>query len=375
MKKINYYLTTLLLLSPLVTNANSTQELSTTNNELNYTGGADAQQYRSIVLSSSQFSLYLCNSDKVEYNLAKIDMIPQIPYSNMTFQSGPSSYNNYLFESTITSYKIVPWYSSTKFNGANMGPTNDLVPRSIYKQETTAWDGRGSPIMNDDRKMRNNIAATGGVRVNHGFYIYKGTERVPEGKYTLAPINGNKLMDYNCIDDKGNIQETISIIMKPITSIQTVTSCVPDKKIDKINMDPVALATLEAANSSGGTVGTKSYSFGLKCDPNVAVNFSLVDLLDTSNVSYISKLSNDSTAKGVGYTVSYGSRALRFGPDISSAFPSGDTTVDRILIKRTEVSGANIPVSYSLNFSYAPTGETLSQGTANSTIGITYSYQ
>lgn len=382
MKKITYSLAISLLLSSFVASADESltikennKEIHSINDTLYYTGAADAQQYKSLVYNSGSTSHYLCNATDTgfSYDLAKIVMIPRVTYSNMSFSSGVGWGTLYLFETNIPAYKISPWYSTSSFNGGENMPSTGIKQASIFYQQTTVWQGE---MPDAQRKMTNNTPTTGGVRVDHGFYIYKGADRVPTGKEQLFPVPvKNILMDYNCLDKNGKIREINHITMTELNTYRVVTSCVPDKKTDIVKMEPISLADLEAAKTSGSTVGTVSQGFSLKCDPNVQVWLSLVDLTDQTNVSYISKLTADSTAKGVGYSVSFTSKKLRFGPDISAAFPEGDTTVDRALIKTTSAYGSSIPLIYSLNFSYAPTGEEISKGTANSLIGITYSYQ
>ncbi|WP_392551473.1 hypothetical protein RHO14_08260 [Orbus wheelerorum] len=382
MKKITYSLAISLLLSSFVASADGpliikedNKIIRSINDTLYYTGAADAQLYQSLVYNSGSNAHYLCNATATDfsYDLGRIEMIPRVTYSNMSFSSGVGWGMLYLFETNIPAYKIAPWYSTSNFNGGENMPSTGIKQASIYYQTTTVWQGN---MPDAQRKMTNNTSTTGGVRVDHGFYIYKGTDRVPAGDEKLYPVpNETLLMDYNCRDTKDHIREINHIIMTPLNTNRVVTSCVPDKKTDIVKMEPISLADLEAAKTSGSTVGTVSQGFSLKCDPNVQVWLSLVDLTDQTNVSYISKLTADSTAKGVGYSVSFSSKKLRFGPDISAAFPSGDTTVDRALIKTTSAYGSSIPLIYSLNFSYAPTGEEISKGTANSLIGITYSYQ
>ncbi|WP_392563997.1 hypothetical protein RHO13_12555 [Orbus wheelerorum] len=380
MKKITYSLAISLLLSSFVARSDeqgiitSTQLINANNSTLYFSGGADAQYYRSTIYNSGTNPIQLCNSPKIDYNLAEIKMVPKIAYSNSTFDKGDGFKTLYLFESSIPAYKIVPWYSTHNFNGQDMPSTGQEI-RSIHKYPASAWKGLKT---NEERKRQNNMDSTGGVRVDNGFYIYKGAERAPDGRSFINPMpSPPNLMDYECYDDKGAIREVIHVTMNEMEIINQVRACVPDTEDDVVKMEPISLADLEAAKSSGSTAGSVSKGFSLKCDPNVRVWFSIVDLTKRGigNTSYIAKLTDDSTAKGVGYSVSYGSKKLRFGPDVSAAFPEGDTTVDRALIKTTSAHGSNIPVLYSLNFSYAPTGEEISKGTANSVIGITYSYQ
>jgi len=382
MKKTKYCLTVLLLFPMFITNAEAIPYRDQIlhdfkgDGRLEYKGSADAIQYKSIVLGTSSNPIRICNDPSVTYNLKWIRMQPLIPPSNETFSSGPSFSTLNLFDSRVPAYKIVPWYTTNELNGADMNQTG-MSQRSIPTTYAHAW-GNGTFLMyNDQRTMKHNTATTGGVRVDHGYYIYKGAERVPAGEYQIAPEGGLYLMRYDCFDDNSVIREQVFVKMAKLTAIHYVSTCVPDKQSDVIKMGAISISVLEAAKTNGVTAGSVTHSFSLKCDPNVSVNLSVVDLLRKGNeLTKISSLTSDSTAKGVGYTVSYNSKVLKFGPDISSAFlPGEESTVDRVFIKKTDNFGANIPVSYSLKFSYAPTGETISKGTANSLIGITYSYQ
>jgi len=341
---------------------------------LRYSGSADAIQYKSIVLGTGSNAMRICNDPSVTYNLKWIRMQPLIPPSNETFSSGPAHSTVNLFDSRVPAYKIVPWYTTNELNGADMNQTG-MSQRSIPTTYAHAW-GNGTFLMYNDQRTAKHNTDSNGVRVDHGYYIYKGAERVPAGEYQIAPKGGLYLMRYDCFDDNNVIREQAFVKMDELKAIHSVSTCVRDKQFDVINMGVISISDLEAAKTNGVIAGSVNHSFSLKCDPNVSVNLSVVDLLQKGNTTSISSLTSDSTAKGVGYTVSYKSRALKFGPDISSAFkPGEESTVDRVFIKRTDNSGANIPVSYSLTFSYAPTGETISKGTANSLIGITYSYQ
>lgn len=377
MKKIKYYVAALVVIFCFISGHSMAEIIYrnplmlSVNGKFEYTGAADAQKYQSIIMNSGQHSIYLCNSDKTTYNLKYIKMVPRGIYTGKSFKSNSATFPVYLFETNIPAYKVTPWYTSNLFNGEHMSAT--MVPTSIYHSETIVWDSKGRPIADANRRAQNFMDASGGVRANNGFYMYRGAEHIDGGEYTLNALPTNTLMEYYCYDDTDAVREVQPVQMVPITVIHKIVSCDPVETGKTIVMPSVSIAAIEAAKNTDNLISTATRTFSLKCDPGVKVFFSVVDLVDQSNTSTTSKLTAASTATGVGYGVSFGTRLMRFGPDVSASVD--DNSIDRALIKETSGTNGNIPVSYSLIFGYKANGDAVSEGVANGIIGITYSYQ
>lgn len=376
MKKIKYYVAALVIFCFM--SGHSLAEIIyrtpltvTSSGLFEYSGAADAQVFQSIIINSGQRSVNICNSDKTTYNLKYIKMIPRGLFTGKSFRTNSATPSVYLFSTSIPAYKVTPWYTSNAFNGEHMSAT--MVPTSIYHSETIVWDSKGRLMMDSQRKATNQADSTGGVRAYNGYYIYRGEEHIEGGEFTLNALPTNTLLEYYCYDDTDAVREVQPVQMLPILIKHTIASCDPVETGITIPMPSVSIAAIEAAKNTDNLLSTATRTFSLKCDPAVKVYFSVVDLVDQTNTSTTSKLTAASTATGVGYGVMFGTRLMRFGPDVSAKV--NDNSIDRALIKETSGTNGNIPVSYSLIFGYKANGDAVSDGVANGIIGITYSYQ
>ena len=132
------------------------------------------------------------------------------------------------------------------------------------------------------------------------------------------------------------------------------------------------LVTMPQANtkdlpSVGATTGTTPFSLSLNCDPGVRVAVTVTDATTPSNGSNTLSLTADSTAKGIGYQLSYANVPILYGPDSSAA---GNT--NQIMVSSSPTSGGAFSVP--LKASYIRTG-VVNPGTANAKATFTMSYQ
>lgn len=119
--------------------------------------------------------------------------------------------------------------------------------------------------------------------------------------------------------------------------------------------------------SVGATTGSTPFSLSLNCDPGVRVAVTVTDATIPSNRSNTLSLTADSTAKGIGYQLSYADTPILYGPDSSIA---GNT--NQISVSSSPTSGGVYSVP--LKASYIRTGN-INPGTANAKATFTMSYQ
>lgn len=258
-----------------------------------------------------------------------------------------------LIDSGVAGLKLAPYLNSTLFN-ADIGNTYIRAP-------TTSKVVYNGYIDDSYRK------GAFGFRVTTGVRVFRGAEGIESGMV----IPRQPMYMYTCYDTAGVARETTTILVDNIPLNINVLSCTPDTKSFTINMDGVPLSNIENASSTT-SINTKRQTFSLKCDTNISVYYSIVDLIDLSNNSTTSTLTADSTATGVGFAITTtDGTLLNYGVDGSAAgiqekkYPLGKT-------------GQSYPyiLSHQLGFSYVrKTGEPIKTGTAKSLIGITYSYQ
>lgn len=117
----------------------------------------------------------------------------------------------------------------------------------------------------------------------------------------------------------------------------------------------------------GATTGATSLNLSLDCDAGARVAVTLSDVTTPSNRSTTLSLTQDSTAKGIGYQISFGGVPIAFGADSAVA---GNT--NQIFVSPRPTSGG--PLSVPLSVSYVRTGP-VSPGSANAKTTFTMSYQ
>lgn len=323
----------------------------------NISGPADSTSYGTTIASAGLQYPDLCRSNAVTYNLARVDYVPVGRFVG-TYQATSAHPVLDLYDSGYEGFALMPTYRSYSFNQNSMGTS--ATGKAIPRNPQTAWTGSIK-----DANRKNGAFQTGAI-----FYIYKGPGR-PVG---VGTIPRQTVYQYLCYDENNVLQEIDNINYNGATITGSVTGCTPDSPTATIDMNAIPISQIE--NSAETTlIGTKSYTFGLKCDPNVAIYYSIVDLTDSTNMTTTAILTKDSTATGVGFAVSSSSGTLlKFGPDGSS---KGIPNQTKYFLKSTAgATTSNIPIILPLNFSYVrKQGEVLKTGSAKALIGITYSYQ
>lgn len=299
--------------------------------------------------SSGDYVRQICNNKSLTYDLSKIIYTPIATFA------GYGQAGLIFRESGAPGLSTVPSLMSQLFN-ADIGPNQyvsmPIEPKVVY---------RGG--MSDDWRK-----GVYGFRVTTGVRVYRSSGSIENG----SVIPRQPLYMYTCYDMNGVARETSTILLDNVPLTINVVGCTPESKSTAISMTGVPVANIENAASST-LIGTQQQTFSIKCDPSVSIYYSVVDLNDPTNISTTSTLTPDSTAAGIGYTItsSDGTR-LQFGPDGSAVGIPGQTKY--FLGKATEENG--FLFSHQLGFSYVrKPGEAVKTGSAKSLIGITYSYQ
>lgn len=317
------------------------------------TGPADGtmNQYRKVFAVNGGSPLRACNNRSLNYSLSKVLYEPiAIPAGELIFTGGGGE----LFETGIKGLiMLMQMGAASGITATGMNAT-PLPSKSLV-----VWSG-----------WQPNSSRLNGFTWFPTITMVKGKDRIEPG--TVIPRQS--LYTLTCFDPNGVAREINTIVLEEITVESTVTTCAPDANIRTINMEGVPIANIENASSST-LIATKQQTFGLKCDPNIQLKYSIVDLNDPTNRTTTSTLTDDSTASGVGYTITAanGTR-LPFGPD-GSAQGIPDQTKYSIGVAGN-AEGKNNPMSLTLGFSYVrKPEEIIKTGAAKSLIGITYSYQ
>ncbi|RWR01053.1 hypothetical protein ED28_16525 [[Pantoea] beijingensis] len=316
-------------------------------------GPVDNMDYGTVVWATGMWTEPLCRSSDVNYTLGSIVYEPIATWTGRTYQATPAHVPIPLFESGVTGF-----YFSQKGGNAR-----DPAPFNFYPlptAPTTVWSGY----------IENAARVEKGFGMVSGMNLYKDEHRI-DG-VNIIPVK--RMYRYLCKDDRGATQEIYNYVTRPIYINSIVRGCTPDKGAVILDMDKIAQGTVENADPST-LLGTKQSTFSLKCDPDVRVYMSIVDLSDTKNISDTASLTPDSTATGVGFAVtSENGTRLRFGPDGSAANVPGQQKY-YLQYSGTIPSKDNI-VNARFGFSYVRKPEQeVKAGTAKAVIGITYSYQ
>lgn len=331
-------------------------------NPLTLTQNADSFNYGQLIVTTGSTRLSnpgICSDSSLNYTLTRIDF--RVPGALLgTYSSGSASQTLYLYDVGVPGFAVTPLYNSWQFN-ADL-TKNNTINRPIPMQQGTAW--RGNPGVEQARRITGKVFDTFGQ-----VYIYKDATRLQSGTQVIPQ---QTVLQYLCYDSAGTLQEISSMRISALTVNANLSTCTPDSASSVIAMDSVPLKTIQDA-SEDTLVSSKSQTFSLTCDPSIRLKFSVNDQNDPSNTSRVSSLTSDSTATGVGYGIMYNSTRLTFGPDSSAMNTPGVTQLELATPAQT---AANPRVSYNLVFGYVrKTGEEVKKGTANSLVGITYSYQ
>lgn len=309
-----------------------------------------------IIANSGSRQQVICNNRNISYDLAKIEYTPLATWTGNSYQSSSAAKKVYLFESGVQALNYAPSIRGDTFNS---GITGNGVFNPAPPEPMVVWTGN----------MANSYRVSPGFWTFTLMYVYRGAERLENA--TIVP--SQPLFRFTCYDKNNVAQETTTIVAGDLYVYVDVATCTPDAKATKVIMDGIPVANIENAASSV-LIGTKQQTFSLKCDPNIKVSYSVVDLNDRTNNTNTSTLTSDSTAAGVGYAITSPSGArLQFGPDGSAVGIPGQI---KYFLGNSGTAAANNPMSFQLGFSYVrKPEETIKTGTAKSLIGITYSYQ
>lgn len=178
------------------------------------------------------------------------------------------------------------------------------------------------------------------------------------GVYQTPTINAAILTAYN------NETKTAKVIVYPVTITVTASGCTVGTKSANVDLGNIDIHTLPTV---GSTSPSGSFTVGLTCDANIAVNAVMTDQTTPSNTSSVVSLTGNSTASGVGVQFFYnGTGPLMMGPDS----PAAGTTNQFFIQTTTAAQTLSLP----FQAQYIRTGE-LVPGTANALASITFSYQ
>lgn len=188
-------------------------------------------------------------------------------------------------------------------------------------------------------------------------FIKTGTA-LKSGVYQIPTIDAAVLTAYN------NEVKTAKVIINPTTITVTASGCTVGTKSASVDLGTLDIRTLPTV---GSTSPSGTFTVGLTCDANVAVNAVMTDQTTPSNTSSVVTLTGDSTASGVGVQFFYnGTGPLMMGPDSSAA-----GTTNQFFIQSTTAAQT---LSLPFQAQYIRTGE-LVPGSANALASITFSYQ
>lgn len=188
-------------------------------------------------------------------------------------------------------------------------------------------------------------------------FIKTGTA-LKSGVYQTPTINAAILTAYN------NETKTAKVIINPTTITVTASGCTVGTKSANVDLGTLDIRTLPTV---GSTSPSGSFTVGLTCDANIAVNAVMTDQTTPSNTSSVVTLTGESTASGVGVQFFYnGTGPLMMGPDSSAA-----GTTNQFFIQTTTAAQT---LSLPFQAQYIRTGEIV-PGTANALASITFSYQ
>jgi type 1 fimbria pilin len=188
-------------------------------------------------------------------------------------------------------------------------------------------------------------------------FIKTGTA-LKSGVYQTPTINAAILTAYN------NEVKTAKVIINPTTITVTASGCTVSTKSASVELGNIDIHTLPTV---GSTSPSGSFTVGLSCDANIAVNAVMTDQTTPSNTSSVVTLTGESSASGVGVQFFYnGTGPLMMGPDSSAA-----GTTNQFFIQTTTAAQT---LSLPFQAQYIRTGEVV-PGTANALASITFSYQ
>lgn len=315
------------------------------------TGPADAGTFASTIATWGNTGYTnICSSETLNYSVGRIELTSLLPFTGRTYQPTSAHQVFYLYESGVEGLAFNPIIGG-QWLQAPMGNSRSLIPGT-----SVVYTGN---VNNNNRKTAFPSFISAG--------LLKDAGRILVGQ-TLMPARG--IHRFDCYDTNNVLQEAITVGYNPYTIYSSVTSCRPNESNYLIKMKDLSLDDVERA-SVGTTFESVQRGFSLNCDPNINLYVTVNDLVDPTNLTNRSKLTPDSTAKGVGFQVSTNAgNLINFSPPGSTP---GMASRNQLYVKRT--ASNNELVNFSLMFNYLKTDNEISEGKARSIIGVTYSYQ
>lgn len=344
--------------SPSLAIPDTQRRFSLSNSSLTISGPADSasNSMGKTILNSGSRSFIICNNPNLVYDLGRIEYTPLATWTGETFSAGASFTPYYLYQSGVKGLRLGPFIRGDRFTS---GLTGNGVFNPAPPDRLDVWTGN----------INNSNRISTGIVTFALMYLNKGADRLDNS--TVLPEQSVYM--YTCYDNNNVAQETNTFILNSLPINNNVTGCTPDAKATTVNMEGIPAVTIENAAPST-LISTRLQTFSLKCDPNILLRYSVVDLNDPTNNTITSTLTSDSTATGVGYAITSptGTR-LQFGPDGSASGIPGQI---KYYLGVSGTAAANNPISFQLGFSYVrKPEEVVKSGSAKSLIGITYSYQ
>lgn len=339
------------LLVPLYANAVEHRTVTLGVNGPSVSGPADRASYASTVATYGNSGYTnVCSSETLDYTVGRIDITTILPYTGRTHQPTSSHQVYYMFDMGVDGLAFDAnvnggWLQTPMANG-----------RSIIPGTNTVFTGA---VDNTSRKTRFPTSAFS--------FILKDAGRVLVGQ---TPVPGNDVYRFECYDNSGALQETITVRYNAFTIYSSVTTCTPNTTEYLIRMRDLNLEDVEKA-SVNTIFESVERTFNLTCPTGIDLYLTVNDLVDSGNLTQISKLTSDSTGKGVGFQAStLSGRVFTLSPPGSTPGIPGR---DQVWVKKTTTN--NEAVSFSLKFNYLKTDNEVSEGKVRSILGITYSYQ
>lgn len=191
----------------------------------------------------------------------------------------------------------------------------------------------------------------------------KTSPRLMSGTYSVPGFN---IGYFNGSDITGMYDATKRAVNIAATTFNVnATSCsIASSKAIAI---PIGDYAQKNFTGVGALVGSATANIDLICASNVVLKATVTDQSNISNRSDIINLSSGSTAKGVGFKLFYNGMALYMGPDSSIG-----GNINQFSILTTNATSA---ITVPLTARFVQTSSSVSSGTANALISITFSYQ
>lgn len=317
------------------------------------TGPADRQTFAASIVSMGNAAYNnACSSTNISYDVSEVRLVSLMPYTGRNDPATVSFAARYLYDIGVPGLAYTPYIIGNWMQG-EMASTNGtgLIPGT-----TVAWKGY---MPNASRTSAFYNMARGNVLKDAG--------RILEGSTT---VSAQDYYRFECYDTDGTLQETTTIRGSQYIITSQVTSCTPNTSNYLIRMKDLNLDEVEKA-SVNTIFESVERNFTLTCPTGINLFLTVNDLVDSGNLTQISKLTSDSTGKGVGFQAStLAGRVFTFSPPGSTPGIPGR---DQVFIRGT--TSNNEAVSFSLKFNYLKTDNEISEGKVRSILGITYSYQ